>query len=219
MSEIGEGRLPGVYTDGERLFTRNLVPGERVYGERLFTQGGTEYREWNPRRSKLAAYIMLGGEYLPFSGESRVLYLGAASGTTASHVSDLVPRGTVYCVEFSRRAFRDLVGVCESRGNMVPILADASLPSGFGFALDRADCVYQDIAQRGQVDILCRNMRFFRSRRALLALKSRSEDVSVSPRRIFQRAEKRLLQEGMRVEDLRPLDPYERDHAMIGVSR
>ena len=40
-----------------------------------------------------------------------MLYLGAASGTTVSHVSDVVgPEGMVYAVEFSHRPGRDLPG-------------------------------------------------------------------------------------------------------------
>ena len=50
----------------------------------------TEYRAWNPFRSKLAAAIVGGIEHIHMKPGSKVLYLGAASGTTVSHVSDLV---------------------------------------------------------------------------------------------------------------------------------
>lgn len=50
----------------------------------------TEYRAWNPFRSKLAAAILGGVDKIYMKPGSKVLYLGAASGTTVSHVSDIV---------------------------------------------------------------------------------------------------------------------------------
>ncbi|HNU36633.1 MAG TPA: fibrillarin-like rRNA/tRNA 2'-O-methyltransferase, partial [Methanomassiliicoccales archaeon] len=117
---MGEAKLrieptqfQGVFRSGDMVLTRNLAPGKRVYGERLFSQDGQEYREWSPDRSKLGAFIRKGGTAFPFRPDSHVLYLGASSGTTPSHVSDIVPQGRVYAVEISPRMFRDLVGVCE----------------------------------------------------------------------------------------------------------
>ena len=156
-----EMRVKGVYWDGERMYTRNSAPGDSVYGERLTTSDEVEYREWMPNRSKLAAYVRLGGTAFPFMKGTRVLYLGAASGTTASHMADLCCEGTVYCVEFSPRSFRDLVSVCERRRNMVPILGDATKPSEYHFAVEHVDVVYQDIAQKNQASILMKNMREF----------------------------------------------------------
>jgi fibrillarin-like pre-rRNA processing protein len=170
-------------------------------------------------RSKIAAYIRLGGRYFPFSEDSQVLYLGAASGTTASHISDIVTSGAVYCVEFSPRSFRDLVGVCDARPNMVPLMGDATQPSGYDFAIDRIDVVYQDVAQRDQVSILVRNMDHFRAGLGMMALKSRSEDVSRDPGAVYREMERMLGSRGMRVIETLPLDPHERDHAMMVVER
>lgn len=50
----------------------------------------TEYRAWNPFRSKLAAAILGGVDKIHMGPGKKVLYLGAASGTTVSHVSDIV---------------------------------------------------------------------------------------------------------------------------------
>lgn len=55
-----------------------------------------EYRVWNPFRSKLAAAILGGIDEVHMPPGSKVLYLGAASGTTVSHVSDVV--GPVSCL-------------------------------------------------------------------------------------------------------------------------
>ena len=87
--------------------------GESVYGEkRVSVEVGdgekmdkVEYRVWNPFRSKLAASILAGVDNIHIKPGAKVLYLGAASGTSVSHVSDIVgPEGSVYAVEFSHRS-------------------------------------------------------------------------------------------------------------------
>jgi fibrillarin-like pre-rRNA processing protein len=223
---MGQGRppveateLPGVFRYGELLLTRNLTPGRRVYGERLFSQDGVEYREWVPERSKLAAYLKKGGRFFPFLPSSHVLYLGASTGTTSSHVSDLVPEGRVYCVEISPRSFRDLVGVCEGRPNMVPIMGDATRADDLAFLVERADLVYQDVAQKNQALIFSRAMKRFSARWGMLAVKARSEDVAREPGEVFQESSGLLRREGFRIAEVMRLEPYERDHAMIVVER
>ena len=48
-----------------------------------------------------------------------MLYLGAASGTTVSHVSDVVGEdGLVFAVEFSHRSGRDLINMAKKRTNV-----------------------------------------------------------------------------------------------------
>ena len=205
----------GIFRHQDRIFTRSLNPGKRVYGERLEIVDGQEYREWSQRRSKLAAFIRLGGDPSMIGHDSQVLYLGAASGTTASHISDIVVDGTVYCVEFSPRSFRDLVGTCEGRKNMHPLLGDATRPDDYQFMVGRVDLVYQDVAQKNQVDILLRNMERFQSHQGMMALKARSEDVGRNPHSIYKEAAKKAEDCGYQVLDLRPLDPFEKDHAML----
>jgi fibrillarin-like pre-rRNA processing protein len=204
------------YVNG-RPYTLSRDPGERVYGERLMNIDGNEYREWSPHRSKLSAYLCLGGKCIPFTDSGNVLYLGAASGTTASHISDIAVNGRVYCIEISQRVFRDLVSVCERRKNMIPVLGDAAVPEGYGFAVDDVDVVYQDVAQKGQADMLADNMDLFSARYGMVSIKARSEDVTASPDRIFERARERLAERGMKILDMRSLEPYEKAHAMIVV--
>ncbi len=211
--------FPGVFRSGDMLLTRNLTPGRRVYGERLFSQEGQEYREWVPARSKLSAYLRKGGRSFPFRPDSHVLYLGASSGTTPSHVSDLVPDGRVYCVEISPRSFRDLVGVCESRPNMMPIMGDATRPDDLAFLVERVDVVYQDVAQKNQAGIFARALRRFSAQWGMLAVKSRSEDVTREPRAVFQESADLLRGEGFNVMEIVELEPFEKDHAMIVVGR
>jgi fibrillarin-like pre-rRNA processing protein len=222
MKIIEHERFEGVYwvefDDGtQKLATVNSAPGIQVYGEKLIESGGAEYRLWDPHRSKLAAAIARGIKDVPIAANSKVLYLGAASGTTTSHVSDIVgPKGVVYCVEISSRPMRDLLLVCSHRPNMVPMLADASKPSRYCSLVGKVDVIYQDVAQPEQSEILSANARTFlcEGGHAMLALKARSVDVTKEPREIFREEMVRLERE-FEILDVKVLEPYERDHAMF----
>ena len=207
-----------VFING-RPMTLSAEPGKRIYGERLVCVSGEEYREWSPSRSKLSAYLCLGGLCFPFKKESNVLYLGAASGTTASHISDITVRGKIYCVECSQRTFRDLVNACKDRMNMIPILGDATSPESYSFAVGDVDVVYQDVAQREQAKILVDNMEHFSARYGMVSIKARSEDVTANPKIIFERSCWYLEDSGMKILDIMSLEPYEMSHSMIIVER
>jgi fibrillarin-like pre-rRNA processing protein len=204
-----------VFTDNGRLYTLSSNPGVRVYGEKLMKVLDQEYREWNPRKSKLAAYIKMGGKVFPFKKDSRVLYLGASSGTTASHISDIASEGKIYCVEFAPRMFRDLVKVCASRPNMFPILGDATNPEEYQFAVGTVDMAYSDVAQKRQADIIADNMDAFHTDMGIMTVKARSEDVASNPSDVYKASEKRLRDRGFEILDSRDLEPYENDHNMI----
>ncbi len=205
-----------VFTDGRDLYTENLTPGRDVYGERLVAVRGIEYRQWDPRRSKLAALLLKGWKILPLERTSQVLYLGAASGTTVSHVSDIALEGTVYAVEFSRRVFQNLLGLAEARHNVLPILADASKPEVYAGTVGRVDLVYQDIAQRDQVEILEKNLRFLHpDGTVILIVKARSIDVAREPADVYRSVERALRKVGVHVLGTVPLEPFQRDHAAV----
>lgn len=213
---IRETHEAGVYTDGVWLYTRNLVPGTSVYGEGLTIQEGVEYRKWDAERSKLAAYLKLGGRGWPFRDGSSVLYLGAGSGTTVSHVSDICPNGRVVAIEISPRVFRDLVGVAEVRPNLIPILADAAHPETYRSHVPAVDVLYQDVAQRDQESIFLRNLEFLKAGgTGLLMVKARSVDVAARPSDVYAHARASLERQGIVVTDVRPLGPFEKDHAAI----
>ena len=216
MVELHPLGVSRVFTDGRTLYTENLVPGAAVYGERLVHSRGTEYRLWDPRRSKLAALLVKGWKILPLEKGSRVLYLGAASGTTVSHVSDLCPEGIVYAVEISRRVFQKLLALAEGRHNVLPILADASKPDAYAGTIGRVDFLYQDVSQRDQVEILARNLRFLAADGAVvLMVKARSIDVARDPSAIYREVRAGLVRAGLHVLGIIPLDPFQRDHAAV----
>lgn len=200
-----------------QLATKNLSPGNQVYDEKLVDFEGEEYRVWDPYRSKLASTILRGLDDIPLEAGSKVLYLGAANGTTPSHVSDIIgSEGMVYCVEISSRPFRDLLVTCEQRSNMAPILADAQKVDEYRAMIEQVDLVYQDVAHPEQSEIALKNSRYFLKEEgnALVALKARSIDVTKEPREIF-RGEMEKLEEEMVTVDSELLDPYAEDHAMV----
>lgn len=206
--------------DGSRrLATRNFAPGKNVYGERLIKYRGVEYRVWDPFRSKLAAAILKGLETVPIQPHHKVLYLGAATGTTASHVSDIVgERGHVYCIEFAPRAIRELVNnVCAFRPNMSPILADARLPERYSTLLEKVDDIYCDIAQPEQAKVLADNADLFLVKGGwiMLAIKAQSIDVTVEPPIIYEREKDILTARGFRIKEAIRLEPYDKAHVMV----
>jgi len=204
----------------ERLATRNLAPGRTVYSEKLVRFEGVEYRLWDPYRSKLAAAILKGVKKVPIEPNHQVLYLGAASGTTASHVSDIVgEKGHVYCVEFAARALRELVNnVCPYRLNMTPILEDARFPEKYAlFIRGKVDDIYCDIAQPEQAKILADNADLYLKKDGwiMLAVKAQSIDVTKMPSEVYRRELKVLESRGFTIEDVVHLEPYDKAHAMI----
>jgi fibrillarin-like pre-rRNA processing protein len=202
-----------------KLATLNLTPGRKVYGERLVNFKGKEYRLWDPYRSKLAASIMKGIKQFPIAPSLSVLYLGAGTGTTVSHVSDILGRkGIVYCVEFAARAMRELVhNVSNFRDNIYPILEDARFPDRYRVRVRPVDIIYCDIAQPEQAKILADNADIYLKKQGyvMIAIKSRSIDVTQAPTAIFRKEEKLLQMRGFKILEKIRLEPFEKDHEMI----
>lgn len=199
------------------LLTKNLVPGRDVYGEKLIVEDGIEYREWDAMRSKIAAFILKGADQIAIKPGAIVLYLGASTGTTVSHVSDIVgDEGFVFAVDIAPITTRKLVFLAEKRGNIAPILADSNKPEAYLSLVSEADVVFQDIAQRNQVDIFLKNVNLYLKEGgfALLAVKARSVDVAAPPKKVFQEV-KKTLEQHLKIIDSRILDPFQKDHIMF----
>ena len=208
-----------VKSEGEqRLATENLVPGNQVYKEKLVTKKGIEYRLWDPFRSKLAAAIMNGLEDFPFKEKSSVLYLGVSTGTTVSHISDIVgPKGIIFGVEHSSRVARDFLDrVTSYRKNIIPIIQDARQPKDYFSVYDKVDIVYSDIAQPAQTEIAISNCKSYLKNKGylFLVIKTRSIDVTQSPKKIIEN-EARKLQTNFEIIQQIDLYPYDKDHAMV----
>lgn len=221
MNKIQQSKIFEVYESGEgkkkMLYTINLTPGKRVYDEKLIQQNNTEFREWDAYSSKLAALILKGCPNIGLRKNDVVLYLGSATGTTVSHVSDIAGKeGFVFAVDIAPRVMRDLVFVCEDRKNIAPILADANKPESFANRITEVDVVYQDIAQKNQVEIFLKNIELFLKDDgyALLAVKARSIDVTKNPKDIFKEVRKEL-ESKLTIIDFRLLEPFQKDHCMF----
>jgi len=214
--------FPGVYriqgNERNLIATLNLTPGRNVYGEKLLIVDGVEYRLWNPFRSKLGAALEKGLKVMPILRGDRVLYLGVASGTTCSHISDIVGvDGHIWAVDFAPRSMRDFItNVVHYRDNLSPILGDARRPDNYASMVPEVDVIYADVAQPDQADIVIKNAEFFLKPGGviLLAIKSRSVDVTRSPAEIYNE-QKGILERVFKVEEMLELDPFEKAHAFI----
>ena len=217
--ENEEGNIFWVKIDGERkLATLNLVPGNQVYKEKLVKISDEEFRAWDPFRSKLAAAIMNGLSILPIVRKSRVLYLGVSTGTTASHVSDIVgPSGIVFSVEHTSRVAREFLDrVASHRSNIVPILQDARSPKEYFSVYGTVDVVYVDIAQPDQTEIAILNCKTYLKKGGylILVIKTRSIDVTKEPTEIVRNEIKKLKENFEIIQEIN-LEPYEKDHSII----
>jgi len=212
---------PKIFLDGKMMYTTNLTPGIRVYGEKLISHDSIELREWDPTRSKLAAAILNGLKDIPITEKSKVLYLGASTGTTVSHVSDIVGEsGVVYALEFAERVFRNLLDLCKKRRNIIPLLADTRKPEDY-YWVEECDVVFCDVADPQEVDIFMRNCNEFLKKGGygLLSIKSRSIDVTKSPKEIYKREVEKLKSKHFDIIDFVDLEPHEKDHALVLVRK
>ena len=212
-----QSKIFEVYEDGRRIYTRNLTPGKTFFKERTAKEGSAEYREWDPKRSKLAAAIVKGASNTFIRQGSVILYLGAAHGYTPSYISDIVGNsGFIFAIDNAPRVVRDLVMLAKVRKNIAPILANAHHPESYMDKVSQADIVYQDIAQKDQLGIFMKNMDIFLKSGGygLFAVKARSIDIRQRPKTIFNDI-RAAVDKVYPVIDFRSLDPFELDHCFI----
>ena len=208
-TEIMHNLFIGSYDGKKRLFTKSGYPPH--YGERKIG----DLREWMPQRSKLGA-LFLKGKIVRFERDMKVLYLGCASGTTASHLSDIIDRGILYCVEYSAKPFQKFLKLAMERKNIIPIFGDASKPENYSGIVEKVDFIYQDIAQRNQVEIFVRNFEFFgrQGSEGLIFVKARSIDSARDPEEVYSDVIEKL-ESHFKILNKGDLLPYHKDHIYI----
>ena len=213
----------GLYKKRRKLYTKNLTPKKTFFEqERTTFYQGAEYRELDPNRSKFAAAVMKGLQQTGLTKDAKVLYLGASHGFTPSFFSDIVPQGMIFCLDFAPRVVRDLYFVCEQRNNMAPIMADAKQPDAYKKLVPQVDVVFQDIAQKGQLEIFIKNCDTFLKQGGfgMMALKARSMNVTAKPKDLFKQVRKELEDnKNYVIVDYRELDPFEKDHAYFTIKK
>ncbi|KAL9611520.1 MAG: hypothetical protein Q9167_003845 [Letrouitia subvulpina] len=219
------------------LVTKNLTPGESVYAEKRISIENsstalpngeaaanalnaiapiptkTEYRVWNPFRSKLAAGILGGLDDIFIRPGCKVLYLGAASGTSVSHVADIVgPQGVVFAVEFSHRSGRDLINMATHRTNVIPIIEDARHPLRYRMLVSMVDVMFADVAQPDQARIVGLNAHLYLKVGGgiLVSVKANCIDSTAPPEAVFQREVSKLREERIKPLEQLTLEPFER---------
>jgi len=212
----------------DALVTLNSTPGVAVYGEKRISVDAPpdtngivkkiEYRVWNPFRSKLAAAVLGGVDNIWIKPGSKVLYLGAAAGTTVSHVSDIVGKeGIVYGVEFSHRPGRDLLTVAKARTNVVPIIEDARHPLKYRMLIGMVDTIFADVAQPDQARIVALNASYYLKEggHCVISIKASCIDSTAAPEAVFRREVSQLQGDNFKPLEQLTLEPYERDHAVV----
>ena len=201
------------------LATQNLDVGKSVYGEKIIKMDDVEYRLWEPFRSKLAAALLKNLENNPISESSQVLYLGASTGTTVSHVSDILgSKGIVFAVEPSSRVARELLeNVAVRRNNVIPIIMDARAYLQYYAYFGMVDTVYSDIAQPDQTDIAINNCKAYLKPggHLLIVIKTRSIDVLMDPKLVTKNEAKKLEKNNFEVLQIINLEPFDKDHSLI----
>lgn len=208
-------KFDNIFMKGKNLYTLNF--SDRVSNcDKVIKAGNKEFRFWDPKRSKLAAFILKNADQIGVREKDRVLYLGASTGTTASHISDVVREGMVFALEFSPVSMRKLFYVCKSRKNMAPILADANNPGAYKSRVSEVDYIYQDIAQRNQVEILFKNTDAFLKKGGfcIICVKSRSIDAFKKPSQVFKEVKKQISSK-LEIVDNKTLEPFQKDHCII----
>ena len=208
----------------DALCTKNLVPGEKVYGEKLIKLKNSnsiatdEFRVWNPFRSKLAAAILGGIDDIFIRPGMKILYLGAANGTTVSHISDIIgENGQLYAVEFSHRSGRDLLSLAKKRTNIIPIIEDARHPFKYRMFLSLVDLIFSDVAQPDQARIMSINASYFLRTGGyfIISIKASCIDSTIDTSLVFSKEIQKLQKDGFKPTEQITLEPYERDHAVI----
>ncbi|MEJ2248320.1 MAG: fibrillarin-like rRNA/tRNA 2'-O-methyltransferase [Candidatus Lokiarchaeota archaeon] len=205
-----------------KIYTKNMTPGKRIYGEMLVDDNGEEFRLWNPYRSKLAAVIRQNPQINFIKKDSRTLYLGAASGTTVSHLSDITHDGIIYAIEFAERSIRQLVQNTSDRYNVIPILGDARSPHEYAKSIFTGiDFVYQDVAQPNQAEIAIKNCNYYLKKGGLLflAIKSQSIDSLSVPDKVYKSEKEILEKAGYEIIESINIHRYAANHLVLIVQK
>ncbi|MBD3212524.1 MAG: fibrillarin-like rRNA/tRNA 2'-O-methyltransferase [Candidatus Lokiarchaeota archaeon] len=225
MNNIKIRKHPKIYNvfisgplSNPRLYTRNLVPGRKIYDEKLIKSEGIEYRSWDPERSKLAAIFINDPSTNFLKKGIKCLYLGAASGTTVSHLSDILPNGIIYAVEFAERSMRQLIQNTSDRKNIIPILADARHPVEFANTIfTDIDLIYQDVAQPTQAEISVKNGDYYLKEKGklILVIKSQSIDSVSKSEQVYKEEKKFLEESGYSIQESINIHNFAKNHIVL----
>ena len=220
----------GVRREGRTLWSRNSTRGKSVGGERRKRDGKIEWRRWDPFRSKVAAALLMtsqkASELLPSPGDT-CLYLGASSGTTVSHIHDMVcgsnnhHNGQIIAVEISPRMMRDLSSLAEERSGLIPILNDARETQSYAPVMrEKAHWIHQDLSIADQAEnfISIATSTLKNGGIGLLSLKAASErQFEGDDQSRFSRAEKLIEESELELIEKIDISQYQEQHMVFFV--
>lgn len=207
----------GVYKKDKKFFTKTKYGPH--FKEKVITFQNEKFREVDPKRSKFFAAIAKGLSQTGLKKDSKLLYLGASHGYTVSFISDILEEGIIFALDFAPKVLKDLIFISQKRENIIPLFFDAKKIYEYKEDVKGVDCLFQDIAQREQVEIFLKNMELIKEGGfGLLALKSRSIDISKKPSQIFKEARNEIEKKYV-IVDYRDLYPFEKDHAFFVVKK
>ena len=214
-----ELKIKRIYKDQKLIFTENhpSSKGIKIYGEKIIKYKNKELRYWNPYRSKLSATIINGLELSKIDFGLNILYLGAATGTTVSHLSDIIKDGIIYAIDNSPLAVKSLIKLSKKRPNIIPLLYNANHPETYNNIIQKVDFIYQDISQKNQAEIFIKNIEEYlkKKRYGIIMVKARSIDVSLNPKKAYNLVIDKLKKKNLKIIDLIDISKYEKDHASI----
>ncbi|MCL4419840.1 fibrillarin-like rRNA/tRNA 2'-O-methyltransferase [Patescibacteria group bacterium] len=211
------GWNPMLRREGGNYYTISNYP-RPVYGEKVKRENGFYKRYWDPKRSKLSAALKKGLRYVPFEKNSRVLYLGASTGTTVSHIVDLCYEGQVFAVEYSFESFIKLLSISVERKNLFPFLEDAMNIENIAGFINSPEVIYQDISQRHQVQIFNLAAETFKSlKKAILIIKVRAISSRQNEKDIVRNSIKGV--KGFKVLEIIDLKPFDKSNYLVYMER
>jgi len=154
--------------------------------------------------------------------EYNCLYLGASSGTTVSHLSDILEEGIIYSIEFAERSMRQLIQNTFNRKNVIPILGDARFPETYAKTVfTNIDLIYQDVAQPNQAEIAISNSNYYLKEDGylILVIKSQSIDSIANVDKIFKEEKHQLQSAGYTILESINIHDYAAEHIVFIVRR
>ncbi|XP_020289803.1 rRNA/tRNA 2'-O-methyltransferase fibrillarin-like protein 1 [Pseudomyrmex gracilis] len=214
-----------VQDNQETLITKSVVPriaayeGEkRIYFLDKYKRERIEYRIWDPFKFKLAAAIRKDINNIYIMPKSKVLYLGAESGTAVSHVADIVGLdGIVYAVESVQKHMKQLVEVAQKRSNIVPILEEAWHPYKYRMLIGMVDVIVSDIARPDYTEIVAKNAHnYLKNGGHFVIFIKMSMDPSDRYNDAWRTARRNLENEKLRIEEYKKLDE-KNNYIIVGV--
>ena len=190
------------------------------YGEKVIKHGNLYLREWSPNNSKISA-AMKKGFKLNLKDNSNVLYVGCSSGTTLSHIADIVTKGDIITNDVSMESMIGLLSLLKIKKNIIPILSDfRTLPENKELSKEKFDFVFQDVSQKDQTDVFIEIVKKFLTKggQAAISLKTRSIDSSKSPKQVLVKESEKIRKAGLKILKTLDLEPFEKEHYFLEIS-